>query len=626
MFVFNSSRNGKASPPSLKQRVKGVLTPKEPGRRLIARHLWKERLWFVLTLAFAFVGAAFEGVGLGLLIPFIESLTTPDVEPWRTGVDFVDTYVLAVDADTSTRLFWVSGLILGSILFRGVVGYLSALTSVRLMENITAKMRREIIDQIQSLSLRFFAKTRTGDILNTLKSEVSRVNGLFSTSHAMLVQGSMAFIYAAALFALSWPLALIGLSLCGIMFLVMNGFIGYLREFGKKIPKANAEVSSIATELITGIRTVIVSGTQDYEAERFREAVDHKRDLSISLKVKTDLIGPIQQFVSSSALIGIVIIAVQFFVLKGAMSAAMLLAFLFALFRLLPLVQGLNSMRGQWAQKRGSLDNVADFLTDDDKPFLPDGHRRFNGLEQGIVVDSVSFAYHPEEVVLKDISFSIDKGETVAFVGASGAGKSTLADVIARLYDPTEGRTLLDGHDMREYRIQDLRDHIAVVSQDTFLFNKSVQDNLTYGLEGEVPEENVRWAAKKANALEFIEALEEGFDTMLGDRGTRLSGGQRQRVAIARALLRDPDVLILDEATSALDSVTETLVQEALEHLMENRTVIVIAHRLSTIEHADKIIVIEDGKVVEKGAYDELVRQRGQLWEYHRTQYQYEPA
>jgi len=185
---------------------------------------------------------------------------------------------------------------------------------------------------------------------------------------------------------------------------------------------------------------------------------------------------------------------------------------------------------------------------------------------------------------------------------------------------------LLDGHDMREYRIQDLRDHIAVVSQDTFLFNKSVQDNLTYGLEGEVPEENVRWAAKKANALEFIEALEEGFDTMLGDRGTRLSGGQRQRVAIARALLRDPDVLILDEATSALDSVTETLVQEALEHLMENRTVIVIAHRLSTIEHADKIIVIEDGKVVEKGAYDELVRQRGQLWEYHRTQYQYEPA
>jgi subfamily B ATP-binding cassette protein MsbA len=209
----------------------------------------------------------------------------------------------------------------------------------------------------------------------------------------------------------------------------------------------------------------------------------------------------------------------------------------------------------------------------------------------------------------------------VAFVGATGAGKSTLADVIVRLYDPTRGRILLDGHDLREYEIESLRDKIAVVSQDTFLFNKSVSYNLAYGLDG-VSEQQLRWAAEQANALTFIEALENGFDTQLGDRGTRLSGGQRQRIAIARALLRDPEILILDEATSALDSITEKLVQEALERLMENRTVIAIAHRLSTIEHADKIVVLENGKLVEEGSYDELLRRRGQLWEYHNVQYQ----
>jgi subfamily B ATP-binding cassette protein MsbA len=622
-----TSTNGHARPPlkhRLKQRVKQWATPKDRGRRLIARNLWQHRGLFTLTMFFTFAGAAFEGVGLGLLIPFIESLTQPDAEPFRTGIAFVDTHILAVDADIGTRLFWVSGLILSSIFIRGLLGYAGALANVRLKENIVAKLRREVIDQIQAVSLRFFSKTRAGDILNTLTSEVGRVNNLFGVSHQILVTGSMALIYASALLLLSWQLALIGLALSAALFLVMNAFIGYLRDFGRKIPKANAEVTSIATELIRGIRTVIISGTQKHEAQRFKEATDHVRDLSINLNVKTQMIGPVSQAIASTALIAIIVIAVQFFILPGLMSAAMLLAFLFAIFRLLPMIQQINGLRGQWAQKRGSLDNLSDFLSREDKHYLPDGPTPFTGLSDSIKVQNVSFAYQPDEMVLEDISLSVSKGETVAFVGASGAGKSTLADVMARLYDPTQGRVLLDGIDMREYKIQTLREHIAVVSQDTFLFNDTVYNNLTYGLDEDVPMERVRWAAEKSNAQEFIENLEDGFDTLLGDRGTRLSGGQRQRVAIARALLRDPDILILDEATSALDSVTENIVQEAMERLMEDRTVIVIAHRLSTIEHADKVVVLEEGEVVEQGPYGELIAERGQLWEYHRTQYQVE--
>jgi len=219
------------------------------------------------------------------------------------------------------------------------------------------------------------------------------------------------------------------------------------------------------------------------------------------------------------------------------------------------------------------------------------------------------------------VSFTVERGETVAFVGASGAGKTTLADVMMRLYDPTGGRVLLDGRDLREYTLKSLRDHIAAVSQDTFLFNDTVYNNLVYG-QGDIPMDKVRLAAEQANALDFIEEMENGFETQLGDRGVRLSGGQRQRIAIARALLTDPEILVLDEATSALDSMTEKLVQESLNYLMEGRTVIVIAHRLSTIENADKVIVLEEGQVVEQGPYDELVARRGQLWEYHSIQYQ----
>lgn len=592
----------------------------DPGHRLLLRQLRRSWVPFVLTVAFAFTGALFEGVGLGLLVPFIESLTSPEAEPFRIGIAWIDQYVLRTDADATTRLYWVSGLILASIAIRCTLEYLSNVTNTILTQNIIANLRRTIIGQVQAVSLRFFAKVKSGDILNTLTTEISRVTKLFGTGHAMLVQGSMAVVYGTALFALSWPLALIALSLCGGLYLMMNQFIDYLERYGREIPKANSRVTSLATELINGIRTVILSGTKDEEADRFREATEEVRRLNIDLTKVQAVIGPLTNFVSSFTLIGIVVTAVQFFVMPGLMSAAVLLTFLFALFRLLPLIQNVNDLRGQWAYYRGSLENVAGFLSDEDKPRLSDGSHELASFDHAIELQDISFSYHPDEGVLKDVNMTISRGDTVAFVGATGAGKSTLADVIARLYDPTEGRIRLDGRDLREYTLQSLRDKVAVVSQDTFLFNNTVSYNLAYGLE-DVDEAQLRWAAEQANALQFIEKLENGFDTQLGDRGTRLSGGQRQRIAIARALLQDPELLILDEATSALDSVTEQLVQEALGRLMDDRTVVAIAHRLSTIEHADKVIVLEEGEIVERGTYDELLAQRGQLWEYHRAQY-----
>jgi subfamily B ATP-binding cassette protein MsbA len=286
-----------------------------------------------------------------------------------------------------------------------------------------------------------------------------------------------------------------------------------------------------------------------------------------------------------------------------------------------PLVNRLNTQRGILAETQAALESVADLLDTENKPYLTEGDQPAPPLQKEIQFESVDFAYVPTERVLTDITFSIQHGKTTALVGASGAGKSTLADLVPRFYDPTAGRILYDGIDLRDLTVRSLRDRIAIVSQNTHIFNDTVAANIAYG----TPDTNfarIREVAEQANALEFIEDLEEGFDTVLGERGVRLSGGQRQRIAIARAILEDPEILILDEATSSLDSISEKLVQQSLQRLMSDRTVLAIAHRLSTIENADWVVVLEDGEIVEQGTYADLIERRGQLWEYHSVQYQ----
>jgi ATP-binding cassette, subfamily B, bacterial MsbA len=270
---------------------------------------------------------------------------------------------------------------------------------------------------------------------------------------------------------------------------------------------------------------------------------------------------------------------------------------------------------------QGSTDNIKELLRTDNKKYFQNGRTEFFGLKRSIDLVAVDFGYEASNPVLQDITLTIERGQTTALVGASGAGKTTLADLIPRFYDPTQGQVLIDGVDLREFEINSLRRKMAVVSQDTFIFNTSVRNNIAYGTQ-EANEQAILQAARLANALEFIQKMPEGFETQLGDRGVRLSGGQRQRIAIARALLRHPEILILDEATSALDSVSERLIQESLEKLSVGRTVVAIAHRLSTIAQADKVVVLEQGRIVEQGKYQELLEQRGKLWKYHKMQHE----
>ncbi len=338
-------------------------------------------------------------------------------------------------------------------------------------------------------------------------------------------------------------------------------------------------------------------------------------------KCISELIKPLGEGASSTILIGIILASFASFVAEGQLKAASLLTFMFILFRMMPLVSQVNALRGRLRSYQGSLNNIKDLLRKEDKTYLENGNIKFNDLKESIEFVDLDFGYNSNDLVLHGIELSIAKGETTALVGSSGAGKTTLVDLIPRFYDPTRGKILIDGLNLKNLEIDSLRRKMAIVSQDTFIFNTSVRNNIAYAL-GEVDEAAIIRAAELANAREFIEEMSEGMETILGDRGVRLSGGQRQRIAIARAILRDPEILVLDEATSALDSVTERLIQESLETLAKGRTVIAIAHRLSTIVRADLVVVLEKGRVVEQGGYQELLDRRGELWKYHQMQYQ----
>jgi subfamily B ATP-binding cassette protein MsbA len=332
------------------------------------------------------------------------------------------------------------------------------------------------------------------------------------------------------------------------------------------------------------------------------------------------MVRPIAEGIATTVLVGMIILAFTNFVINGTLQVASLLTFFFVLFRLVPFVQDINGTRAFLSTLQGSVNNIKNLLRTDDKIYFHNGTVQFQNLKRSIDLVSVDFGYDASHRVLHNVTLTIERGKMTALVGASGAGKTTLADLIPRFYDATEGNIYIDETDLRQFEINSLRSRIAVVSQDTFIFNTSVWNNIAYGTPGATIDE-IKEAAERANALEFILEMPEGFDTQLGDRGVRLSGGQRQRIAIARALLRDPEILILDEATSALDSVTERLIQDSLEKLSIGRTVIAIAHRLSTIAKADKVVVLEQGRIVEQGNYQELLELKGKLWKYHKMQH-----
>jgi subfamily B ATP-binding cassette protein MsbA len=456
----------------------------------------------------------------------------------------------------------------------------------------------------------------SGKLLCTLATETWRVSAACTVVGGMIINVCMVLIFGVLLLLISWKLTLI----TGCLLLLNSQIIQLATARGKQLSaratEVNADLTQRMIETLGGMQLIRAFGRESHEQRRFDVASHEVSKAFFKLDRISALVQPLSEVLTVLLLLGILL----FTALRTPGQMAISLTLLILLYRLQPRIKQFDADRVALDTFSASVEEVRRLLEERDKPYLRSGVLIPASIEKAITFENVSLHYDSGKgAALEQVSCSINFGETTAFVGPSGAGKSSLIRLICRLYDPSSGRLLIDGIPLSNLDLAWWRNQIAVISQEIYLFNASVAENIAYGKLDATRKELVE-AARKAHALEFIEELPDGFETILGDRGVRLSGGQRQRLALARAFIRDPEILILDEATNSLDLISERVVQDALEEFGRNRTVLIVAHRLSTIEHADQIVVLDSGRVVESGSLNQLLAADGLFSRFHALQ------
>ncbi len=549
-------------------------------------------------------------VGAQLLIPWIiQQMVAMVTDPERAPMSYAAVNRLAL-------------LALAVYVARAILQFLRSYMAHIAGWGVVAEARKMIYEHLQKLSLRFYADKQTGQIMSRVVNDSDKFELLIAHAMPDVMVNALTLIgVTAVLLTINWKLALLSMVPIPLIIYALRAFARYVRPAFVHRQAELGELNAILQDNISGMREIKAFTREETEANRIRRRIDRYRD---SLLHALKMMAIFQPFIQFSSSLGTIVII--YFGGRMIVGESLAVDELVAFFLYLELFyQPLHHLSNSWEQLQESLasaDRVQELL--DEKPErekdipvvnLPPrvaGHIRF---------EHVYFGYLSSDRVLEDIDLDIPAKSTVALVGPTGVGKSTLASLIPRFYDVKSGRITLDGYDLRDLRLADLRRQISMVLQDVYLFHGTARENILFGREDATEEEMLR-AAEIANAHEFISKLPEGYDTIIGERGVKLSGGQKQRLSIARALLKDAPILILDEATSAVDTETEALIQEALERLMAGRTTIIIAHRLSTVRNADQIVVLNDGKIAERGTHSELMRRQGIYWHLNQVQSQ----
>lgn len=597
-------------------------------RRLLAyvRPYWPRMLLLSVTIA---LFASLSGVSLTLIPPFLRVILERDAPAAAAGETgeglplpaFVEE--IRIDLKTSfegwmyegnaderlARFIW---LLIALMVAKNIFGYVQTYSTEYLEQRVLYRIRRDVYAHILDLPLSYFDRERAGHLISKVTNDVSQLRGaVIGVAASVLRNALMTLLALAILLTVSWRLTLLVLCIVPLNVLLIDWVGRKLKRRSHRAQEGMADMTASLEETIAGVRVVKAFGTRVREQERFgRQSYRHMMHY-----IKMQMYGALSA--PTSEMLGTVSFAVVLWyggqrVIDGGLPAENLVMFVAAMLFVVSPLKNLSRLSTVVQQASASAQRVFDLL-DVAKEYAGDGTRTATFANE-VRFENVSFEYVAGEPVLRDVSFSARKGEVVAIVGSSGAGKTTLVDLIPRFYAPTSGRISIDGVDTRECSLSSLRALMGIVTQETILFNDSIYNNIAYGSPNATAEA-VERAARAANAHEFVTGFPGGYDTVVGDRGAQLSGGQRQRIAIARAILRDPAVLIFDEATSALDSESERLVQEAMDRLFAGRTTFVIAHRLSTIRHADKILVLDHGRLTEHGTHSELMTQNGV---YHR--------
>ncbi len=555
-----------------------------------------------------------EGVGIGLFIPFLENLeqgTNQGSDVWL--VNALGALFASVSQDR--RLLVICLCIFLSIVVKAVMGFANKYLFHWLDARIIHRLRSIMVDQLLRVDYRYLEKAQTGALVNTLGNETWRSSEALAELVNFVIKASALAVYGLLLVLISWRFTLLVLIVMGFISTISRWITGRAESLGQEATRASREATIREIEVVEGMKAIRTNSREEHEWQRFVAASSWAADAVRRVAITREWVTPVYEVLAAGFLV-----LILYTRLGSGEPLAALFVFLFALYRLQPLVKALDESRVHIASLGGAVDAVTQLINDTRTAAEHPGIRPYAGLKKEIRFQHVGFNYNRDELpALEDISVRLPAGKTIALVGHSGAGKSTLVNLIARLYDVESGELTVDGVPLRELRLASWRERMAVVSQETYLFNASVRDNIAYGrLDASLAE--IAEAARDAEADDFIRELPQGYDTILGERGVRLSGGQQQRIALARAIIRKPDLLILDEATNALDGISEQAIQKALNRFRIGRTVLVIAHRLMTVMHADLIVVLKKGRIAEQGTFQELEDAHGVFADLYRAE------
>jgi subfamily B ATP-binding cassette protein MsbA len=583
---------------------------------------WRKVILLLVTVT---LFASLSGLSLTLIHPFLrivlydgsertleEGASTVEGIPLPAMIDNVKTRAQGwfearmYAGDPKQRLGRLCVIILLLFLVKNVFGYLQTYLTVYLEQKVLLSVRDDVYGHLQSLPLSFFDTERTGHVISKLTNDVTRLEGAVIGVGASLVRNGLMTVMAVIIvLAVSWKLSLLTVVVI-LLNVVLIGLIGRkLKKRSFRTQAGMADMTALLEETVSGIRVVKAFAMDEYENSRFRRMSVKYMGQYLKMMLWGAVASPTSELLGAAAVVVILWYGGNL-VLTGSISPENLMLFVAAMMWVVTPIKNISKLSANVQEGMAAAERVFSIMELKPEPLRSTAGKRKATFGESIRFESVNFEYIPGKRVLKNISFSVKPGEVVALVGPSGAGKTTLADLIPRFYDPTSGDILFDGVDIREVDLRSLREMMGIVTQEVILFNDTVRNNIAYGMDG-CPMEAIIAAAKAANAHDFICDLPLAYDSLVGEKGTQLSGGQRQRISIARAVLKDPRVLIFDEATSSLDTESEILVQGAIDRLLQGRTTFVIAHRLSTVQHADKILVIEDGMVRERGTHAELM-------------------
>jgi subfamily B ATP-binding cassette protein MsbA len=582
--------------------------------RLLTSLLGGKR-WALVSLVGLGVAASLaEGIGISLFIPLLSGSGAQGEDQQSSG--WLDDRLTDLFGNLSSddRLVVISGLIILAVTARALLQYANAAGLARLEATLGHELRNRVHRQLLDVHYGWLVRTDEGRLLNILANETWRVTNALGILVRMIVDVCTVVIYVALLLLLGWQRTLVVGGALLVISTLVRRLTRTVEQLSHDATKANADLGTRMLETTDGAKVIRAFGREDIEHTRFDDISWRVANLFKKVELRKALVTPIHEVLAAVVLVGILFISLK----SDPGNIGSILVFVIVLYRLQPKVKEIDGNRLGLLAHAGGVSEV-DAILRDDKPKVIDGTTDAGDLEPGFTVEHASFRYAPDDpLALTDITIDIPARRTTALVGSSGAGKSTLVDLLLRFHDPDEGRVTFGGVDLTDLQLASFRARTALVNQDVYLFNTTIRENIAVGN----PDGDVERAADLAHATEFIERLPDGFDTMVGNDGIRLSGGQRQRLALARAIVRDPDVLLLDEATNALDSDSEHLVQEALDLLGTDRTVVVIAHRLSTIRRADHVVVLDRGRVVEQGSPAELIASDGMFARMWRLQHE----